>query len=168
MKRQASGKKDEEITMLLCLLKVCAKKKDVNKGRSLHEDILKRGLLSKSPYLASALISMYAKCGLLSKAAQVLEELPIRNLACWNALIGGYVQQGQGYEALNCFEQMRCSGFRPDASTFVCILKSCAKTGDIEQGREVHDNIIKRGLEREVLISNTLIDVYAKWCEPLR
>ena len=43
-------------------------------------DVVKNGLLAKSPYVASMLISMYAKCGMVSKAQQVLEEIPIRDV----------------------------------------------------------------------------------------
>ena len=77
---------NEGITFV-SLLKVCAQRKDLCKGTELHADIVKKGLLKKSPYLASALINMYAKCGVLSKAQQVLDELPVCDLISWNAII---------------------------------------------------------------------------------
>ena len=60
---------------IVALVKACAKKKDLCNGTRLHDEILKRGLLGKSPFLASTLISMYARCGVLVKAQSVLEEL---------------------------------------------------------------------------------------------
>eukprot|EP00250_Pteridium_aquilinum_P025421 c30766_g1_i1 orf=1-207(+) len=68
---------------------------------------------------------MYAKCGALSKAQQVLEELFVPNVVLWNALIVKYTQQGQVEDALNCFQQMGCKGISPDAVTYICILKAC-------------------------------------------
>ena len=53
--------------------------------------------------IGSALVDMYAKCGMLAKSKQVLEELPIRNEVSLSSLIFGYAQQCRGYEALKCF-----------------------------------------------------------------
>ena len=55
--------------------KVCAKKKDLFKGSKLHDDIVNLGMLEKSPYLATSLINMYAKCGALAKAKKVISDL---------------------------------------------------------------------------------------------
>eukprot|EP00250_Pteridium_aquilinum_P021297 c25084_g10_i1 orf=2-229(+) len=64
------------------------------------------------------LVDMYAKNGLLAKAQEVFDRLPVRDLVSWNALIAGYAQQGQGHDALNCFECMQCKGLFPDEVTF--------------------------------------------------
>ena len=106
----------------VALLKDCTKKKDISEGIRLHADILKTNLLESSPYLASALINMYAKCGMIVKAHQYLEELLVRDVISWNALISGYTHEGKGHEALNCFEQMQCEGLSPDVVTFTNIL----------------------------------------------
>ena len=78
------------------LLMSCTKKKDLCKGAKLHAHILKMGLLDKrSSYLGSALINMYAKCGNLQEARQVLEDLSFRCVVSWNSLISGYCQHRQ-------------------------------------------------------------------------
>ena len=71
----------EDSTFFVALLKACAKKKDLYEGIRLHASIVKNGLLETSSYLASSLINMYAKCGMLIEARKVLEELAV--LACW-------------------------------------------------------------------------------------
>eukprot|EP00250_Pteridium_aquilinum_P033476 c5706_g1_i1 orf=1-207(+) len=68
---------------------------------------------------------MYAKCGALPRAQEVFDELPVRTVVSWNALIAGYIQQGQGEQVLNCVDQMQQKGLAPDAVTFACILKAC-------------------------------------------
>ena len=78
------------------LLKSCAKARDLCRGNRLHDTILNKGLLQNSPYVGSALISMYAKCGALKKAHRLLEELPFRDVVTWSALISAYAQQGYG------------------------------------------------------------------------
>ena len=63
MKRRLAFDKEE--FAFVALLKDCAKKKDIHRGSKLHDDVLKRGLVEKSPYLASAIIHMYSKCVLM-------------------------------------------------------------------------------------------------------
>ena len=54
------------------------------------------------------LVDMYAKCGELGKAENVLEELSVRDVVSWNALISGYVQYQRGKDALKCLEVIHC------------------------------------------------------------
>ena len=35
-------------------------------------------------------MDMYAKCGDVSKARQVLDRIPLQNVVSWNALIAGW------------------------------------------------------------------------------
>ena len=147
------------------LLKDCAKKKDLQQGSALHADILERRILygKTSPYVGSALISMYAKCGALAKAQEVLETLPVRNVVSWNALIAGYTQRGHGFKALNCFERMQREGISPDGVTFTCILKACGSRGLIDKGKQIHEEICRKGLlKKYVFLGNALVDMYAK------
>mgnify|MGYP000544774971 CR=1 FL=1 len=146
----------------VALLKACAKKKNLCEGTKLHGDILKRrGLLEKSPYLACTLISMYAKCGMIAKAQAVLDHLPYRNVVCWNALLAGYGQHGQGEEALKCFERMKKEGFSPNAITYLCILKACCSGGAIRNGQVIHANIVEIGLDGNHVVGSSIVGMYA-------
>eukprot|EP00250_Pteridium_aquilinum_P017798 c23789_g11_i3 orf=87-371(+) len=91
-------------------------------------------------------MDMYAKCGVLAKAAQALEELHSQDVVPWNALMTGYAQQGKGEHALNCFERMQHEGLSPNAMTFACILKACGNSKAVERGKEIHAEIMKEGL----------------------
>ena len=72
---------------------------------------MNRGLLEadieKDIVLGTALVDMYAKCGVLVKAQKLHEELRIRNVISWSALIAGYAEQGQYDEVLSSFEHMQ-------------------------------------------------------------
>ena len=152
-----------ECCTFVALLKVCAKKKDLCEGRRLHIEILRKGLLQKNSYLGSSLISMYVKCGMLAKAQEVLDTLPFRTQFSWNALIAGYSQQGKGHDALNCFERMQNEGLFPDVITYTCIVKACGIIGAIGKGKQMHDEISRRGLlEKDVVLGSALVDMYAK------
>ena len=146
----------------VALLKECAKRKDLKKGISLHIDILNKDLLRKNPYVGSTLVSMYAKCGALEKAQEVLDELPYRNVISWSALIAGYAEHEECHKTFNCVEQMRSEGLAPDAVTFTAMLKACGRTRSIDKGREIHIELVKFGLEGSPIIGATLLHMYGK------
>ncbi|KAI5080121.1 hypothetical protein GOP47_0005600 [Adiantum capillus-veneris] len=144
-------------------LKACAKKKDLYQGSRIHADIRDSGLLEKDTCLGNMLVSMYTKCGALVRAQQVVDELPVRDIVSWTALMTGYVQQGQGKEALCCFHRMQREGLSPNAITYSCILKACGIVHDANMGKQIHDDIVsQRLLEKDVVLGNALVDMYAK------
>jgi pentatricopeptide repeat protein len=78
---------------------------------------------------------MYARCGSLAKAQEVLKDLSLRNVVSWNALISGFAQQGKGGEALDGFKQMQCEGILPNSVTFLCVLNACSHSGLVNEGQ---------------------------------
>ena len=165
-KMQSDGLSPDEVTFT-CILKSCGSTGAIDKGKQIHEKIVGKGLLEKDTGLGNALVDMYAKCGMLSKAHELLEELPVRSVVSWCALISGHVQQGHYNVALNCFEQMQREGFSLDPITCICILNACANTGDIDKGKQIHDDIVTRGLmENDIVIGTALVDMYAKCGAP--
>ena len=88
----------------ICILKACGTIGATNKGKQIHDKIRRRGLLEKDITLGNALLDMYTRCGMLSRAQKVLEELPARDVVSWNTLISGYVQHAQTQETFNCLE----------------------------------------------------------------
>ena len=149
---------------LVSLLKACSELKDVQQGLHIHMKALQTGSLNTNPFVASSLIIMYAKCGFIERSRLILDELCSPNTVSWTAVITGYLENGLGLEALNCFEEMRFRGFIPDSTTFVCILKVCADTRQVRKGQEIHAEISRKGLLGEDPdIANSLIDMYNKF-----
>lgn len=146
---------------LMSLLKACAGSKDAEKGQEIHVEIAQMGH-ERCLYVGSALVDMYAKCGLLSEAREVIDKLPVRNVVSWNALISGYAEHGPSQEAMKCFKQMQMDNVAPDTITFICILKACSSVGAIVKGREIHMEFAKEGTERNPFAGNILVDMYAK------
>jgi pentatricopeptide repeat protein len=129
------------------------------RAKKIHDELKTRGLLlEKDIMLGTALVDMYAKCGFPAKAHEVLDELPIRNIVSWSAIIVGYVQQGQAKETLDCFERMLNEGLSSNAVTFSCLLKPFE-----EKGEEIHERIVKLGaLKKDIVLGTALVDMYAK------
>ena len=169
--RMQSEGQSPNIVTLTCVLKACGSIRAIDQGKKIHDVVSSRGLLKREIVFGSVLVDMYTKCGELAKAQETLKELSIQNVVAWNALITGYTQQGQGREALNCFDQMQREGFSPNVVTFICILRTCGNIGAIDKGKEIHEDIASRSLlENDVVLRNALVDMYAKCgsCEDAR
>ncbi len=54
---------------------------------------------------------------------------------------------------------MQQEGLLPNLVTFVGVLNACANMFVVEEGRSV---LIKSGLESDVFVGNSMVDIYAK------
>ncbi|MCO5550988.1 hypothetical protein L7F22_004483 [Adiantum nelumboides] len=138
----------------------CCKNKDLWTGTSIHNEILRRGLVEKN--YSDALVTMYAKCRKLQKAQALLDMYNSSIIIPWNALIAGYVREGKGQNALQCFEKMQWKGHRPSAVTYGSILKACAMIGAIDKGKQIFEEILTQGLLHNLVLGNSLVDMFAK------
>jgi pentatricopeptide repeat protein len=160
MKRE--GVAPDAVT-LACGLKAAGNIRAANLGRQFHSEVARRGLLQGDVVLGGTLVDMYIKCGLLEEAKEVFDELPVRDVITWTALISGYAQHERGEEALGYFEEMQGSGFSPNAMTFASSLKACGSAGAADMGRKLHLEILRKGLLRmDLILGTALVDMYAK------
>lgn len=143
------------------VLQACALTGAFREGRAIHAHIVKSGY-ETDPYVASALINMYAKCGNICHAQQVFDKTPKRNPVLWTTMIAGYAREGQGQEALSLYKQMQLHGLLANRVTFLCILKACAAISALGQGKQIHSQLVDRGLDSDISIGNALVDMYAK------
>ncbi|KAI5072917.1 hypothetical protein GOP47_0013023 [Adiantum capillus-veneris] len=150
-----------------CSLKACASSRFLEKGKELHTQINEGQLLYKDIIVGNALVDMYAKCGSLSMAKQVLEQLSARDVFTWTALLAGYAEYGHGEEALECLVRMQAEGIKPNVITFVCSAKACASIRNLHKGLELHAQIARIFLlYKELAVGNALVDMYIK-CDAL-
>ncbi|CAM6058325.1 unnamed protein product [Sphagnum tenellum] len=117
----------------VAVLNACASVVALEEGRSVHEQIIQSGCES-DVFVGSSLVDMYAKCGSLEDAWRVFHKMPSRDVATWNAILGGCAMHGHGREALKHFEQMCEEGVQPDDITFVCLLSACSHAGLVDEG----------------------------------
>ena len=146
----------------LALLRACIKIKDLEKGCEIHAEIARTMFLQTNIYIGSSLVDMYLKCGSVSKAQEVFDRLLIHDVISWTMLITGYSEYGDESKALHCFQQMQEAGISPVEATFVSGLTACGNLGAIGKGQYMHGEVMKKGLEEEVVIGNTMVSMYAK------
>eukprot|EP01018_Ginkgo_biloba_P030460 Gb_36433 [translate_table: standard] len=143
------------------LLDRYANRKSLAEGKQLHAQIIMTGI-EQHVFLSAKLVSMYSNCGYFVDASLIFDKIPKPNILSWNAMIRGYVQNGRCEEALPLYYQMQTAGLQPDSFTFPFVLKACAGLGALQEGKDIHDCIIRNGLESNVYVGSALIDMYAK------
>eukprot|EP01018_Ginkgo_biloba_P024347 Gb_24633 [translate_table: standard] len=143
------------------VLRTCASLAALDQGEQVHTHIIKTGFES-NVFVASILIDMYAKCGSIENARQVLDKMPEQDMVSWTAMIAGYAQHEHGKEALQLFEEMQWAGMQQDHMPFSSALSACTSLEALEQGKQVHAHMIKTGYDYDVSVGNTLVTMYAK------
>jgi pentatricopeptide repeat protein len=130
-------------------------------GKLVHAHIIHSGF-KPNVYLGNTLVNMYTKCGSLADARTVLEEMRKRNAVSWTVMIAAYAKNGDREEALKLYYQMRKTGVQPNQFTFASVLPACCNLGALEQGKEIHLDIIKRGFLSDAFVGSALLDMYVK------
>ncbi|KAL5723405.1 hypothetical protein ACHQM5_006811 [Ranunculus cassubicifolius] len=115
------------------VLRSCSDLAALQLGQQVHVLALKSGVVSND-FVASSLIFMYSKCGIIEDARQSFEETPKDDAITWNSVMFGYAQHGEGKTALDLFSQMQETKVNPDHITFVAVLTACSHIGLVEQG----------------------------------
>eukprot|EP01018_Ginkgo_biloba_P020815 Gb_00204 [translate_table: standard] len=143
------------------VLQACAQLGALQQGKWIHDDIVQRGFESDIS-VANSLVAMYAKCGSVEVAHQLFNKMSERNVVSWNAMIAGYAQNGHANEALTLFHQMQMADVEPNSVTMLSVLQASAHLGAFQQGKRIHDYIIRNGFQADVFVVNSLVDMYAK------
>ncbi|XP_047341282.1 putative pentatricopeptide repeat-containing protein At1g56570 [Impatiens glandulifera] len=141
-------------------VRACASISSPTCGKQIHAEVIKCGFESDIPVMNS-LLDMYCRCNYLVEANQCFNETNPRDLITWNTLIAGY-EKSDSTESLHIFSQMESSGFSPNCFTFTSIVAACANLTVLSFGQQVHGSIHRKGFERNLILANALIDMYAK------
>lgn len=129
-------------------------------GKLIHGAVITHGFESNLPVMNS-ILDMYCRCGCLHEAKQYFHEMNKKDLITWNTLIAGH-ERVDSSESLRIFSQMESEDFSPNCFTFTSVTAACANLAVLNCGQQVHGCIVRRGLDRDLALTNALIDMYAK------
>jgi pentatricopeptide repeat protein len=96
-----------------------------------HPAIAKTGFQSDVS-VGCALVTMYAKYGIVDYACKVFDEMATVSSTLWNSMIAACVQNELDLQALELFSEMHHLSLRLDIFTFVSVLRACANLGVLE------------------------------------
>lgn len=144
------------------LLDTCMRSKSLNEGKKIHHHILKNNANIKNPSLLEKIACLYVVCGEIELARLVFDEIEKPSIFLWNSMIRAYAWNGPFGQAIDLYHQMLTSGAKPNKFTFPFVLKACSGLMALEDGKEIHNQAKRAGLESDVFISTALVDLYVK------
>ncbi|XP_068650890.1 pentatricopeptide repeat-containing protein At4g14850 [Aristolochia californica] len=153
--------------MVSSVLSACAGLAVLQLGSSVH-GLAVKACVNGNIFVGSSLVDMYGKCGSVGDSEKVFHEMSERNLITWNAMIGGYAQNGHAGRALSAFGEMT-SGHdggckvSPNYVTMVCVLSACSRAGTVEDGTRVFESMKELyGIEPGVEHYACLVDLFGR------
>ncbi|KAL3722610.1 hypothetical protein ACJRO7_034906 [Eucalyptus globulus] len=132
-------------------------------GRQMHALITRLGW-SSSVFVSGALIDLYAKCSLVDDAAQLFDEIPVKNTVCANALLSGYIDAKMWSEGLKLARNMPLLSLHHDHFTLSAMLRASTGLSAVELGRQVHGRLVRTvyDSENDLFLQSSLIEMYGK------
>ncbi|KAE8720114.1 putative ATP-dependent DNA helicase HFM1-like [Hibiscus syriacus] len=148
---------EANVSVCNSLITFCLRVRQFDMARRLFNRMDTRDVVSWT-----AILDMYVEMGDLGEARRIFDEMPERNEISWSAIIARYSQSGDHLEALKLFRKMVQEGFKPTISCFSCILSTLASLENLRAGRNIHAHVKKMGIQGDVFISSSLVDLYCK------
>ncbi|XP_008797359.2 pentatricopeptide repeat-containing protein At1g19720 [Phoenix dactylifera] len=150
--------------LLLKVLQACANTGDLETGRLLHSLAVRGGHLDsvEGTHLSNSVLAMYAKCGELSMARKIFENLGAKDRVTWNSIISGHCHWGENEVALQFFERMRAEGVKPSMVTWNILIANYMQSGSPELAMELMEQMESYGVVPDVFSWTSLISGFAR------
>ncbi|CAK9174179.1 unnamed protein product [Ilex paraguariensis] len=142
-------------------LKACARALARSEALQVFSQVIRLGFKA-DVLLQTTLLDVFAKTGDLNNACYVFDEMGMRDIASWNALIAGLAQGSRPSDALELFKKMKVEGLKANDVTVLGALSACSQLGAIKEGESVYNYIRDERLDDNVIVCNAVIDMYAK------
>ncbi|KAF5197937.1 Pentatricopeptide repeat-containing protein [Thalictrum thalictroides] len=140
---------------------------DLEHGKCVHSLGLKLCLFEGNTAVGSSFVYMYSKSGKMKDACRVFDEMTMRDVVAWTALVVGYVQNDENEMGLSCFCEMHRIGENPNFRTIEGGLQACGNMAYILSGRCLHGYALKTGNGDSQFVRSSLLLMYSK-CESIK
>ncbi|KAC9125591.1 hypothetical protein E3N88_46328 [Mikania micrantha] len=166
MQREGTEFSEFTVSGVLC---ACAAEFAVFECRQLHAFALKASMLANI-FVSTALLDVYAKCGLLLDAIRVFEFMPERSGVTWSSMVSGYVKNEFFEEALLMFREVHVSGVEFNQFIISSVLAACAAIAakmkgfrHTREGKKYFDMMVKEhNLTPNVFHYSCMVDVLGR------
>ncbi|KAL8457429.1 hypothetical protein ACS0TY_035329 [Phlomoides rotata] len=146
---------------LMSALTACAAAEELEIGQIVHGRVIKIGA-EGDVFVGSAVLNLYAKCGVMFDAIKQFKLMPIRNVVSWTTVISGFVQKGDSGSAFQVLTEMQRVGEEINSFTVSSVLSACAIPDMFEEALQIHCWALKIGLYSDPAVKASLINTYSK------
>lgn len=118
--------------------------------------------LESNPFVATALVDAYAKCGCPMNAWAFFSNLRDPSVVSWNAMISGLVHNNLFEEALLVFKRLCCCfGLVPNnVVAMINVAQAYTGFGDLVMCKSAHAYAVKFGFDLNVSVANSILGMY--------
>jgi pentatricopeptide repeat protein len=162
----ASMEAEADRITLTSVLKLCGSLGMVEKGREAHSESIAYGLETEFDDVNSAIVDMYAKCGLPKEASTICKNpVTAGDAVSLAAIVSGYACYGEVERVLDSVGKMRSKGMQEDGITMLSVLTSCCHAGRVEVGHKYLEGVVMHQNRAFLLADehyNGIIDLAAR------
>ncbi|KAL5568728.1 hypothetical protein UlMin_025303 [Ulmus minor] len=130
--------------------------------KSIHAQII-TNYVSRDKFLATTLVRVYCDLGSLGIAHGVFAQFSQPKTILCNAMIHGYLKNGQYNKTLDLFKMMGSCNLGIDSYTYHYALKACMAISDYEMGMEVIKSVVDKEMEGEKFLGGAIINFLVKF-----
>lgn len=129
----------------------------------IHTHAMKHGLVNDT-FISTSLVDSYSRNGRMEQAESLFKNKDGFDLGSWNAMMFGYINSGgiSIRKAWELFTLMHKNGEEPDEITLATTAKACAFLVSLKSGTQVHGYAFKLGVDQDLYLSSSLLDMYIK------
>ena len=128
---------------------------------AMQEEGIEPGLLTWNILIAS-----YNQLGHCDIAMDLMRKMESSgstpDVYTWTSMISGFTQKGWIHHAFDFLREMFSAGVKPNSITIASAASACALSKSLYAGLEIHSVAVKLALADELLVGNSLIDMYSK------
>ncbi|XP_034207102.1 pentatricopeptide repeat-containing protein At3g12770-like [Prunus dulcis] len=121
------------------VLNACARVPALFEGKQVHARVVQYGFLGNK-IVQTALLHMYAKCGLVLDARDIFDRMDDKDLVAWTAMVCGYSKMGLMGEARWLFDNME----QRNAVSWTTMVAGYANNGDMETAKELYERMVEK------------------------
>lgn len=114
----------------------------------------------------NSMISSYTGLGYVDVAWSLFNKMNSSriqpDIITWNCLLSGHFTHGSYQNVLTLLRGMQSFGFRPNASSVSVVLQAVTELRLLKYGRESHGYILRNGLDYDLYVGTSLMDMYVK------
>ncbi|XVF21697.1 hypothetical protein REPUB_Repub12eG0112900 [Reevesia pubescens] len=105
--RNAGQKPDQpDSVALISILSAASSLSALKNGKEIHSFIIRQGFILEGS-LASSLVVMYSRCGIVENADKVFKSIQNKGLVLWTSMINAYGMHDHGKAAIDLFSKMK-------------------------------------------------------------
>lgn len=134
---------------------------DIGKGKEIHAYSIRNDFVSDVS-VGNSLITFYGRCRETKMAEKLFQVMNIRDVISWTAMLTCYSQNELGRETFQLFIHLLRQGQNPPIFCITSALRACCTMSSLHSGEQLHARIVKMGLDASLIVSNSLITMYAK------